>query len=70
MSSKVLDRSIPDPKVDPTLPVPRAAHILGISPRQAYRLVLSGDIPSIPVGKRTVVPTAKFLDKFGLSPAA
>jgi excisionase family DNA binding protein len=66
-----IDRSVPDPQADPFLTVPRTAAILNVTPRHAYRLVQSGEIPSITVGeRRIVVPTAEFLAKFRLAPAA
>lgn len=61
-----VDRTIPDPTAEPTIPVPRAAAILGISRRAGYAAVERGEIPSIKVGQRVVVPTAKFLAKYDL----
>lgn len=65
-------RALPDPVAEPTITVPRAAAIIGISRRHAYTAVERNEIPSIRVGERIVVPTARFLAKYGLidSPAA
>ena len=58
-------RALPDPTAEPTITVPRAAAILGISRRAAYAAVERSEIPSIAVGSRIVVPTARFLMKYG-----
>lgn len=63
-------RTLPDPVAEPTLVVKRVAAILGISPRAAYVAVENKEIPSIRVGRRVVIPTAKFLDQFGLAATA
>lgn len=44
-----------------TLSVGQAAHILGISNFLAHRLVRTGEIPSIRLGKIIRVPKAKLL---------
>jgi excisionase family DNA binding protein len=41
-----------------TCTVPEAAKILGISRGKAYGAAKSGEIPSIKIGKRIVVPIA------------
>lgn len=58
-------RTLPDPAVEPTISVRRAAAILGISVRHGYVAIKSGDIPSIRVCQRIVVPTARFLAQYG-----
>lgn len=58
------DRSLPDPLSEPFISVPRAAAILGISRSSAY---LAQEIPTVQVGGRRLVPTARFLRAFGLS---
>lgn len=57
-------RAIPDAAAEPTIPVKRAAAILGISPRHAYAAVERGEIPSIRVGRKIVIPTARFLSRY------
>jgi excisionase family DNA binding protein len=52
------DRRVPDPAVDPTVTVEEAGDALGISRATAYEGVRSGEIPSIRIGRRIVVPTA------------
>lgn len=65
-------RSVPDAAAEPTIPVKRAAAVLGISVRHAYAAIERGEIPSIRVGRAIVVPTARFLAKydFGLTDEA
>lgn len=60
-------RTIPDPSTEPTIPVKRAASILGISIRHTYAAVERDEIPSIKVGQRIVIPTARFLAKYNLT---
>lgn len=63
-------RTIPDPTAEPTIKVERAAQILGIARNSAYAAVERGEIPSIRIGKRLVIPTARFLATFGFADAA
>jgi excisionase family DNA binding protein len=48
------------------LTVTEASSLLGISRALAYELVARGEIPSIRLGRRLVVPTAALLDLLGL----
>ncbi len=57
---------LPDPLEEPTVDVERAGRILGISRGSAYEGVRTGDLPSIRVGRRILVPTAKLLEMLGL----
>ena len=59
----------PDPRQDPTLSVEDAAELLRISRASAYQGVKAGEIPSIRVGRRILVPTAALLTMLGV-PAA
>lgn len=47
------------PLQKPTLRVEEAADLLGISRRSAYRACARGDIPSIRIGRRLVVPASR-----------
>jgi excisionase family DNA binding protein len=51
--------AIPDPAEQPTMTVEEAGDALGVSRASAYDGVRSGAIPSIRIGRRIVVPTAK-----------
>lgn len=63
---QTVSRALPDPTTEPTISAPRCAAVLGISRRHAYAAVERGEIPSIRVGERIVIPTAQFLRRFGL----
>ena len=55
---ETVDRRVPDPAIEPTITVERAAELLGISRGQGYEGVRTGEVPSLRVGRRIVVPTA------------
>jgi excisionase family DNA binding protein len=50
------------------LTVTEAASVLGISRALAYELVARGELPSIRLGRRLVVPKVALLEMLGLSP--
>ncbi|HEY3090682.1 MAG TPA: helix-turn-helix domain-containing protein [Jatrophihabitantaceae bacterium] len=50
--------TIPDPALQPTVTVEEAGDALGVSRASAYEGVRKGEIPSIKIGRRIVVPTA------------
>lgn len=54
----------------PTMAVADAGRVLGLSRGSAYEAVHRGDIPSIKVGKRLLVPTAPIRRMLGLHEAA
>lgn len=49
---------VPDPAERPTMTVDETASVLGVSRSTAYESIRTGDIPSIRLGRRLVVPTA------------
>ena len=49
---------MPDPAAEPTMPVEQVAKAFHISRAAAYNGVQTGEIPSIRIGRRIVVPTA------------
>lgn len=53
--------SIPDPTSEPTISVERAGELLGCARSTAYEAVRAGEIPSIRLGRKIVVPTAAVL---------
>lgn len=61
-----MNRRLPDPAAEPTITVKRAADVLGIGLRTAYRSAELGELPAIRVGRTVRVPTAKFLRAYGL----
>lgn len=53
----------------PTLDVEQAGEILGISRRSAYRAANRGEIPTLRIGRRLLVPTARLLRMLGAGDA-
>lgn len=52
-------RRCPSPEERPTLPVwPDAGRILGLSRQSTYDAATRGDLPTIRIGRRLLVPTA------------
>jgi excisionase family DNA binding protein len=49
---------LPSPEIQPTVTVEEAGDALGISRASAYEGVRNGEIPSIRIGRRVVVPVA------------
>ena len=49
--------TMPDPLVHPTLTVDAVAKILGLDRKTVYAAIHAGEIPSIRVGRRILVPT-------------
>lgn len=49
----------------PTITVERAGEILGISRRSAYRAAAAGQLPTLRLGRRILVPTASLLRLLG-----
>ncbi|TYK50578.1 helix-turn-helix domain-containing protein [Actinomadura decatromicini] len=60
------DVTLPDPRKRPTIPVPEAGELLGLSRASAYEAANRGDIPTLRIGRRMVVPTARLLAMLGL----
>jgi excisionase family DNA binding protein len=51
-----------------TMTIPEVAELLGISRSAAYRAVARGEIPTIRIGRRLLVPTAKLYAMLGWLP--
>lgn len=49
---------LPDPRDQPVMTVVEVGRVLGLSKSSAYEGVRCGEIPSIKVGRRILVPTA------------
>lgn len=49
----------------PTIGVPEAAELLGISRSQGYAAARSGDLPTLALGRRLVVPVKRLLILLG-----
>jgi len=52
---------LPDPTRTPTLTVEQAAQVLGICRGLAYEAAARGELPTIRLGRRVLVPTARLL---------
>ena len=50
-----------------TISLEQAGDLLGVSRRTAYRAAQRGQIPTIRIGRRWFVPTARLLELLGLS---
>jgi hypothetical protein len=61
------NKRLPDPQETPTLSVPEAGLILGLSRPAAYAAAKRGEIPTLQLGRRRVVPTAHLLKMLGLT---
>lgn len=67
MISRHSDRSLPDPNLEPTITVPRAGRILGMSRNAAYAAARDGRLPTVAISPtRVVVVTAEFLERYRL----
>jgi excisionase family DNA binding protein len=53
-------------ELPPTISVARAAKLLGVSRSAAYRAAASGQLPTITLGRRVLVPTSRLLEMLGL----
>jgi excisionase family DNA binding protein len=53
--------------VPATISLEQAGELLGVSRRTAYRAAARGQIPTIRIGRRWFVPTARLLDLLGLT---
>jgi len=60
-------RQLPDPEVEPWLSIPEAGAIFDLGRAASYQAARRGEIPTIRLGKRLLVPTAKLRAMLGLS---
>lgn len=61
MSALTLD----DVRQRATITVPEAGQLLGVGRDSAYRAAAKGEIPTLTIGRRLVVPTARLLALLG-----
>ena len=50
----------------PTITVEHAGQLLGVSRRSAYRAAAAGEIPTLRLGRRLLVPTQRLLALLGV----
>lgn len=55
------NHSLPDPSTRPTLTVDEAATFLGVSRCTAYLAANAGQLPTLRIGRRLLVPTAALM---------
>jgi excisionase family DNA binding protein len=60
--------SAPDPFELPAMTVTAAAELIGISRSAFYRGIHRGELPSVRIGRRLLVPTAKLYQLLGWLP--
>ncbi len=58
--------AVPDPTERATLTVPEVARILGLSRNAGYEAAARGDLPTIRLGRRLLVPTAALRRLLGI----
>jgi len=61
---------LPDPRVQPTVTVEKAGEVLGIGRSTAYAAAHAGELPTIRIGRRLLVPTAALLGMLGITSGA
>lgn len=61
---------VPDPRVKPWMTVPQGGKVFGLDRAASYNAAKRGDIPTIRIGRRLFVPTAKLLAMLGLGSGA
>jgi len=59
------DHPAAQPPHPSTTTIPEAARLLGISRSAAYRAVARGEIPTIRIGRRLLIPTGKLHTMLG-----
>ncbi len=69
MTETAAARGVPTAQERPTLDVMEAAGFLGLSKPSIYAAVQSGELPTIRIGRRLLVPTAKLRKMLGLDDA-
>lgn len=58
MPTQALTTAVPNPEERPVLTIEEVCPILGFSRSSAYLAAQRGDIPTIRIGRRVMVPTA------------
>ncbi len=53
-------------ELPPTITVEQASELLGISLRSAYKAARTGELPTLRLGRRLLVPTAKLMRMLGV----
>jgi excisionase family DNA binding protein len=56
--------ALPDPAVERTISVERAAKLLGANKRTIYAAINAGRFPAVHVNTRILIPTTLFLERY------
>ena len=59
MAATLLRKVVMTEQLSPTLTVPEAAQLLGISTWLAFQAVRRGELPSVRLGRRILIPRAR-----------
>lgn len=59
---------LPNPQETPTITVEEAGRLIGVSRGSAYEAAARGEIPTIRIGRRLLVPVARLLAMLGAEP--
>lgn len=54
----------------PTMTVEEAGALIGLSRSSAYRAAARGDLPTLRIGRRRLVPTGHLLRMLGIDPSS
>jgi excisionase family DNA binding protein len=63
-------RHVPDPSERPTITIDEVCPILGLSRSATYQAASNGEIPTIRIGRRILVPTAALRRMLQLEPGS
>lgn len=55
-------------ELPPTISIKQASELLGISLRSAYKCARTGELPTLRLGRRLLVPTPKLMRMLGVEP--
>lgn len=59
---------LPDPKLRPLLNIAEVIEMLPLGRSTVYAAIRAGEIPSIRIGRRLLIPTAALCELVGLAP--
>ena len=65
-ASDLRNRSAGLMQLPATISIEQASRLLGISVRSAYKAAHSGELPSLRLGRRLLVPTPKLMHMLGV----
>jgi hypothetical protein len=66
MGTQSRAKRLPEAEDEPTISIPEAGAVFGLSRAASYQAARRGEIPTIAMGHRKLVPTAKLRAMLGL----